>query len=112
MAALVRLVSRVGANVLLQVTELRELALADLAAVRFDAQMDARVLRQVRTVGERLRALRTFVRLGFAHVDLRVKLQVGLRPENLLIQKKKKNSISKHRFRLFISLGIYFLMLF
>ena len=40
MAALVRFVSSVGANVLLQMTQLRELALTYLAAVRLDAQVD------------------------------------------------------------------------
>ena len=84
MAALVGLVARVRPHVLLKVAELRELALADLAAVRFDAQVDARMLRQVRAVGERLGALRAFVRLGLAHVDLRVKLQVCLGAKNLL----------------------------
>lgn len=42
--SLVRLVARVGTNVLLQVTELGELPLADFATVRFDAQMDPGVL--------------------------------------------------------------------
>ena len=83
MSALVRLVARVRADVLLQVTQLGELALANLAAVRLDAQVDARVLRQVRAVGERLGALRAFVRLGLAHVDLRVELQVCLGAKDL-----------------------------
>lgn len=46
-ATLVRLVARVRADVLLQVGQLGELALADLAAVRLDTEVDARVLRQV-----------------------------------------------------------------
>jgi len=60
--ALVRLVAGVRAYVLLQVAELREPPLADVAPVRFDAQMDARVLTQVRTVGECFVALMAFVR--------------------------------------------------
>ena len=83
MSTLVRLVARVRPDVLLQMTQLGELALTNLAAVRFDAQVDARVLRQVRAVGERLGALRAFVRLGLAHVDLRVELEVCLGAKNL-----------------------------
>ena len=44
-------------NVLLQVGELRELPLADLAAIGLDAQVDPRVLRQVARVGKGFRAL-------------------------------------------------------
>ena len=43
--ALVWLIPRVRTDVLLQVAQLRELALADLAAVGLDTQVDARVLR-------------------------------------------------------------------
>lgn len=60
--ALVRLVASVRAYVLLQVAELREPPLADVAPVRFDAQMDARVLAQVRAVGECFVTLMAFVR--------------------------------------------------
>jgi hypothetical protein len=81
--ALVRLVASVRADVLLQVRQLRELALADLAAVRFDAEVDARVLRQVGAVGERFGALRALVGLGLAHVQLRVQLQLGFGSEHL-----------------------------
>jgi len=66
--ALVRFVARVGADVLLQVAELREPALADVAPVRFDAQVNARVLAQVRAVRERFVALVTFVRFHVFHV--------------------------------------------
>jgi len=83
MPALVRLVARVRPDVLLQVRELRELPLADLAAVRLDPQVDPRVLRQIRRVGEGLRALGALVRLRLPHVDLRVQLQIGLRAEDL-----------------------------
>ena len=62
---------------------MRKFALADLTAVGFDAQVDAGVLRQVRRIGERLGALRAFVRLGLAHVDLRVQLQLRLRSKHL-----------------------------
>jgi len=60
--ALVRLVTGMRAYVLLQVAELCEPPLADVTSVRFDAQMDARVLTQVRTVGECFVALMAFVR--------------------------------------------------
>jgi len=65
------------------VAQLGELPLTDLAAVRLNAQVDPRVLRQIRGVGERLRALRALVRLRLAHVDLRVELQVRLATEYL-----------------------------
>lgn len=71
-ATLVGLIPRVRPDMLLQVRQLRELPLTDLAAVRFDAQVDPRVLTQVRTVGERFTALRALVRLDFPHVQLRV----------------------------------------
>ena len=75
-----------------------ELPLANLAAVRLDAQVDPGVLGQVRGVRERLRALGAFVRLRLAHVDLRVELQVRLATEDLrtinpstrFVKKKKK----------------------
>lgn len=44
-------------DVLLQVTQLRELPLAYLTAIRFDAQMYPGVLRQIGTIGERFAAL-------------------------------------------------------
>lgn len=44
MSALVWLVAGVGADVLLQMGQLGEFALTNLAAVRFDTQVDARVL--------------------------------------------------------------------
>lgn len=82
-ATLVRLVARMRADVLLEVRQLRELALADLAAVRFDAQVDSGVLRQVGAVGESLAALRTLVRLDLAHVQLGVQLELRLGPKDL-----------------------------
>lgn len=72
MATLVRLVAGVCAYVLLQVRQLGELALANLTAIRFDAQMYACVLRQIRGIGERFRALSTFVGLGLTHMHLSV----------------------------------------
>ena len=65
--------------------QLGELPLANLAAVRLDAQVDPGVLGQVRGVRERLRALGALVRLRLAHVDLRVELQVRLATEDLQI---------------------------
>ena len=70
-------------DVLLKVGELGELALADLATVRLDPEVDSRVLRKVGAVGKGLVARRTLVRLGFAHVDLRVKLKVRFRRKYL-----------------------------
>lgn len=67
--------------------QLGELPLANLAAVRLDAQVDPGVLGQVRGVRERLRALGALVRLRLAHVDLRVELQVRLATEDLQITK-------------------------
>lgn len=66
--------------VLLQVGELPEAFLAVGAAVRFDAEVDAQVLRQVRGVGEGLGAVRALVCLGLC-VRLRVNLHVGLGEE-------------------------------
>ncbi len=74
----VRLVAGVSPDVLLEMRELREFALTDFASVGLDAQMNSRVLREVGGVGEALGALRALVRLGLAHVDLGVELQVRL----------------------------------
>ena len=52
MATLVRLVPCVRPDVLLKVRELGELALADLATVRLDPEVNPHVLRQVGAVGE------------------------------------------------------------
>ena len=82
-SALVGLVAGVGPDVLLQVGQLGELPLADLAPVRLDAQVDSRVLRQVGAVGERLPTRRALVWLRFPQVDLGVELQVGLAVEGL-----------------------------
>lgn len=65
---------------LLQVGQLSETLLAVGAAVRFDAQVDAQVLRQVRGVGEGLGAVRALVSLGLC-VRLGVDLHVGLGEE-------------------------------
>ena len=62
---------------LLQVGQLGELPLTDLAAVRLDAQVDPHVLGQVGAVREGFAALAVLVGLGFSHVDLGVQLQVG-----------------------------------
>ena len=83
MTTFVGLVASVSANVLLEVRKLRKLPLANFAAIGFDAEMNSRVLRQVRGVGEGFGALRTFVGLGFAHVSLRVHLHLGFAAEDL-----------------------------
>ena len=98
MAALVRLVSRMGANVLLEMRQLRKLALANLTAVGLDSQVDACVLGQVRGVGEGFGTLRTLVRLGLSHVDLGMELQVCFAPEYLW--KRKKNIITQMVFQI------------
>ena len=51
-SALVRLVSSVGSDVLLEVGQLGELPLTDLAPVRLDAEVDPHVLGEVGAVGE------------------------------------------------------------
>lgn len=73
-STLVGLVACMSTDVLLQMAQLGELPLADLAAVRFDAQVDPSVLRQVRRVREGLRTLGALVGLRLTHVDLRVEL--------------------------------------
>lgn len=83
MAALVRFVPSVGPDVLLQVGQLGELALADLAAVGLDAEMDARVLGEIAGVGKGLGALAALVGLGLAQMYLRVELQIGFGSEHL-----------------------------
>lgn len=45
--------------------------------------MNSRVLRQVRGIRERLRALGALVRLRLTHVDLRVELEIGFAAEDL-----------------------------
>lgn len=69
MPAFVRFVTRVRTDVLLEMRQLRELALTYLAAVRFDPQVDTRVLRQVRGVGKGLAARATLVGLGLITVS-------------------------------------------
>lgn len=83
MSALVRFVTGVRAYVLLQVAELRELPLTDVAPVRLDAQVNACVLTQVRAVRECLVALMAFVRFHVFYVQLRVQLQFRLGREYL-----------------------------
>ena len=77
--ALVGLVPRVSSDVLLEVGQLGELPLTDLAPVRLDAEVDTGVLGEVGAVGEGLVAGRALVRLRLAHVDLRVQLEVRFR---------------------------------
>lgn len=89
--ALVRFVTRVRADVLLQVTELRKPSLTDIATVRLDAQVDTGVLAQVRAVGERLVALVAFVRFHVFHVQLRVQLQFRFGREYL--EEEKTNTV-------------------
>ena len=75
-SAFVGLVSSVCSDVLLQVGELGELPLTDLAAVGLDAQVDPGVLGEVGTVGEGLTATRALVGLWFSQMDLGVQLKI------------------------------------
>ena len=77
-SALVWLVSSVGSDVLLEVGQLGELPLTDLAPVGLDAQVDPGVLGEVGAVGEGLAAGGALVRFRFPHVDLSVELEVCL----------------------------------
>ena len=70
-------------DVLLEVGQLRELSLADLAAVGLDAQVDPGVLGQVGAVGEGLAAAGALVGLGLSQVELGVQLQVSFARESL-----------------------------
>ena len=88
MATLVGLVPGVGPDVLLQVGELGELPLADLAAVGLDAQVDPGVLGQVGTVREGFVTAGALVGLRLPQVDLGVKLQVSFARKSL-----EKNSV-------------------
>ena len=82
-ATLVGLVSSVGSDVLLEVRQLGELSLADLAPVGLDTQVDPRVLREVGAVGKSLPTAVTFVWLWFSKMDLSVELQVCLGVKSL-----------------------------
>jgi len=82
-SALVRFVPCVGPDVLLKMGQLSEFALADLAPVGLDSQVDPHMLGEVGAVGKRLAALTALVRLGFPHVHLCVKLEVGFGSEHL-----------------------------
>ena len=88
-SALVWFVPCVSSDVLLEVRQLGELPLADLAPVGLDAEVDSRVLGEVRAVGERLIARSTLVGLGFPHVNLGVELEVSFASEDL---KKERTS--------------------
>ena len=57
-------------NVLLQVTQLGEATLADLALVGLDPRMDTRVLGQIGGVGKAFMALWAAIRLGVRLVNL------------------------------------------
>ena len=80
----------VGANVLLQVRQLCELFLADVAVVGLDAQVDTHVLGEIGGVGKGLDALRAPVRLGLAHVALTVLLELGFRLQHLHTESEYK----------------------
>ena len=94
MSTFVRLVARVRAYVLLKMTQLSELPLAYLASIRLYTKMYPRVLREIRRICERLRALRTLVRFRLSHVNLRVKLQIRFAPEYLQQTSKNHSNLS------------------
>jgi hypothetical protein len=75
---------------LLQVRELSEFPLADFTAVRFDAQMNPCVLREIARVGKRFCALRALVWLSFTHVLLMLQLMLRFSSKNL---KQEKTSL-------------------
>ena len=77
-------------DVLLKVGELGELALADFASVRLDAQVNPGVLGEVGAVGKGLVAGCTLIRLGFSHVDLSMELQVCFAGKHLKYNKQIK----------------------
>lgn len=83
LGAAIGLISGVCSDVLLEMGQLGELPLTDLAAVGLDAQVDTGVLCQVRGVGEGFRALRAAVGLRLTEVNLGVELQVCFRAEHL-----------------------------
>ena len=72
--ALVGLVPRVSSDVLLEVGQLGELPLTDLAPVRLDAEVDTGVLGEVGAVGKSLPTAVTFIGLWFPQMDLSVEL--------------------------------------
>ena len=82
---------------LLEVTELRELALTDLALVRLQAGVYAGVLREIGRVGKAFGTCRAFVGLGVLFVDLlAVDQHVRLGCEHLGIQGQSVNFLLIH----------------
>ena len=88
MPAFVGFVPCVCSDVLLEMRQLGELPLADLTPVGLDAEVDPHVLGEVGAVGETLAALAAFIRLGFTHVNLGVKLEISFAGKNLKIKNK------------------------
>lgn len=70
-------------NMLLEVRQLREFTLADLAAVGLDPEMYPRVLGEIGAIRERLATLRALVGFRLSHMGLRVQLQLGLGAKHL-----------------------------
>ena len=82
---LVGLLASVGADVLLQVTQLREATLAYRAAVRLYPRMYTSMLRQVGGVGKALLTRLAFIGFGVLLVNvLTVHKQVRFRVEDLI----------------------------
>ena len=78
---------------LLEMRELGELALANLASVGLDTKMDPHVLREVGAVGKGFTAVTAFVWFRLPHVNLSVKLQVSFRTESLKREKLELYSL-------------------
>lgn len=70
MIASVRLLTGVSANVLLKVAQLCEAAFTDRTSVRFDSQVNAGVLRQVRCIGKAFIAGHAAIWLRSCSMDL------------------------------------------
>ena len=82
-SALVRFVPCVGPDVLLKMGQLSEFALADLAPVGLDSQVDPHMLGEVGAVGKSFVTRCTLVWLWLSHMNLSVELEVGFAGENL-----------------------------
>ena len=94
MLAFVGFLPSVRSRVLLKMTQLRELALTDLTAVRLNPRMNPRVLRQVRRVCKTFMTRGAFVGFGVLLVDvLGVDQQVRLGIKDLQRQAERKQTL-------------------
>ena len=115
MLALVGFLPSVRSRMLLKVTQLRELALTDLTAVRLNPRVNPRVLRQVRRVCKTFITRGTFVGFWILFVDvLGVDQQVRLGIKDLQRQAERKQTLMVALFFYFIPTlaGLSFLFFF